>query len=65
MPVGIISSVIVSPFVIFFLYAGLFGTLLSLVIPFLGGGFSVIMNAVYLILKNLVLFFAKAPIITI
>ncbi|WP_296706393.1 ComEC/Rec2 family competence protein [Treponema sp. UBA7570] len=65
MPVGIISSVILSPFVIFFLYAGLFGTLLSLVIPFLGGGFSVIMNAVYLILKNLVLFFAKAPIITI
>lgn len=65
MPVGIISSVIVSPFVIIFLYAGLFGTLLSLVIPFLGGGFSVIMNVIYLILKKLVLFFAKAPIITI
>ncbi|WP_288583808.1 ComEC/Rec2 family competence protein [uncultured Treponema sp.] len=65
MPVGIISSVIVSPFVIIFLYAGLFGTLLSLSIPFLGGGFSVIMNVIYLILKKLVLFFAKAPIITI
>ncbi|WP_443740935.1 ComEC/Rec2 family competence protein [Treponema berlinense] len=65
MPVGIISSVIVSPFVIIFLYAGLFGTLLSLTIPFLGGGFSVIMNVIYLILKKLVLFFAKAPIITI
>lgn len=65
MPVGIISSVIVSPFVIIFLYAGLFGILLSLAIPFLGGGFSVIMNVIYLILKKLVLFFAKAPIITI
>lgn len=65
MPVGIISSVIVSPFVIIFLYTGLFGTLLSLAIPFLGGGFSVIMNVIYLILKKLVLFFAKAPIITI
>lgn len=65
MPVGIISSVIVSPFVIIFLYAGLFGILISLAIPFLGGGFSVIMNVIYLILKKLVLFFAKAPIITI
>lgn len=65
MPVGIISSVIVSPLVIIFLYAGLFGTLLSLAIPFLGGVFSVIMNVIYLILKKLVLFFAKAPIITI
>lgn len=65
MPVGIISSVIVSPLVIIFLYAGLFGTLLSFAIPFLGGGFSVIMNVIYLILKKLVLFFAKAPIITI
>lgn len=61
MPVGIIASIIVSPLVILFLYAGLFGTLICLVLPFLDGAFSAIMNAIYTILKEMVLFFAKAP----
>ncbi len=65
MPIGIISSVIVSPVVIFFLYTGLVATLLCLFMPFLSSGFNVIMNFIYSILKETVLFFAHFPQISI
>ncbi|WP_407425661.1 ComEC/Rec2 family competence protein [Treponema sp.] len=56
-PVGIIATVIVSPLVIFFLYFGLLGILISLLFPFLSPLFNGIMNMLYLFIKNLVLFF--------
>ena len=65
MPVGIIAGMVVSPLVTFFLYAGLTGTLMCLILPFLSGVFSAIMNIIYFILKEIVLFFAKAPQIRI
>ena len=65
MPVGIIASIFASPLVILFLYLGLFGTLVCLAIPFLGGAFSAIMNVIYSIIKEMVLFFAKAPAVSI
>ena len=65
MPVGIVAGMVVSPLVTFFLYAGLTGTLMCLILPFLSGAFSAIMNIIYFILKEIVLFFAKAPQIRI
>lgn len=65
MPIGIISSVVVSPVVIFFLYTGLIATILCLFIPFLSSGFNVIMNFIYSILKETVLFFSDFPQISI
>lgn len=61
MPIGILSSVTVSPIIVFFLYIGLAGTILCLFMPFLCGTFSVIMSCIYFIIKELVLMFAKAP----
>lgn len=65
MPIGILSSVIVSPIVIFFLYTGLVATMLCLFMPFLSSGFNVIMNFIYSILKETVLFFSGFPQISI
>lgn len=61
MPIGILSSVIVSPVIVFFLYIGLAGTALCLAMPFLSGAFNVIMSCIYFIIRELVLLFAKAP----
>lgn len=61
MPIGILSSVAVSPLIVFFLYIGLAGTILCLFMPFLSGTFNVIMSCIYFIIKELVLMFAKAP----
>ena len=58
MPMGIIATVIVSPLVIFFLYLGLFGVIICLILPFLSVPFSAIMNALYLLIKKSVLFFS-------
>lgn len=65
MPIGILSSVIVSPVVIFFLYTGLVATMLCLFMPFLSSVFNVIMNSIYSILKETVLFFSGFPQISI
>ena len=65
MPIGILSSVILNPVVIFFLYMGLVATMLCLFMPFLSSGFNVIMNFIYSILKETVLFFSGFPQISI
>lgn len=58
MPQGIIASLFVSPLVILFLYLGLFGVIICLVVPFLSVPISVIMNGFYFIISKLVLFFS-------
>ncbi len=60
MPVGIIASLFVSPLVFLFLYLGLFGVLLCLLLPFLQDFFSVSLNFLYFLIKKLLLFFGKA-----
>ena len=60
-PVGIISTIFVSPLVILFLYTGLLGTIICLAVPFLADAFSGIMSLLYGIIKVLVEFFARFP----
>ena len=57
-PVGIIATLFISPLVVFFLYAGLFGVIICLLLPFLSQPFSAIMNLLYLFIKKLVFFFS-------
>ena len=59
MPIGIFASVAVSPLVVLFLYFGLAGIILCLVLPFLNGPISAIMNTVYKIIKLLVVNFSR------
>ena len=56
-PIGIIASLFVSPLVVLFLYAGLFGIIICLVMPFLSVPFHAIMNGLYVLIKRFVLFF--------
>lgn len=64
-PIGIISSVIVSPVANGFLTLGIISVFLSLLIPFLLSPFGCIMEQVYVILTLMVNFFSKFPIIQI
>ncbi|WP_296323109.1 ComEC/Rec2 family competence protein [Treponema sp. UBA3813] len=57
-PQGIIATVFVSPLVFLFLYIGLFGVIICLLLPFLSGPISAIMNALYLLIKKFVFFFS-------
>lgn len=57
-PQGIIAAVFVSPVVFLFLYAGLFACIICLFLPFLSGPISAIMNMLYFVIKNLVIFFS-------
>ncbi|MBQ4379158.1 MAG: ComEC/Rec2 family competence protein [Treponema sp.] len=59
MPVGIAASLFVSPLVFLFLYLGLFGVMVCLVLPFLSGAFCDIMNLLYFLIKKFVLFFGN------
>ena len=58
MPQGIIASLFLSPLVVFFLYFGLFAVIICLLLPFLSGPISAIMNGLYLLISRLVLFFS-------
>lgn len=60
-PVGIISSVFVSPLITVFIYSGLLLILLGILFqPFVGIG-EIIMNMQYNLISNLVGFFARIP----
>lgn len=61
MPAGIIAGIFVNPLVILFLYAGLTGTILSLLLPFLSTVFNDIMYLIYSIIKAEVVYFSKFP----
>ncbi len=64
MPGGIISSVFVTPAVMIFLYCGLFGVLICMLMPFLSPVFNAIINVIYCVIKGMVFFFAKIPAVT-
>jgi len=58
MPQGILAGLFVSPLVFLFLYFGLFGVIICLILPFLSVPISAIMNGLYFLIKRLVLFFS-------
>lgn len=62
-PIGIVSSLIVSPLITVFIYAGLFFILFSLCFPFFAPVGSFFMKIVYSTIVTLVLFFSKFPAI--
>lgn len=59
MPVGIISSVIISPIIFVFLYTGFIGLILCMILPFLSGPINVIISYEYNLMKSFVNFFSK------
>ena len=56
-PVGIISSLVISPLVTLFVYFGLFGIIICLLLPFLSVPINAIMNMLYFFISSLILFF--------
>ena len=62
-PIGIVSSVVVSPLITVFIYAGLFLIFFSLCFPFFAPMASFFMKMLYSIIERLVLFFSKCPAI--
>ncbi len=62
-PVGIIASIVLSPFVSVFLIAGMAGIAVSLVLPQLGFVFSYGLNALYTIIVVSVQAFANFPLL--
>ncbi len=61
MPIGIVSSVIVSPLALGFLVLGFFSIVISMAIPFLLLPIGDIINLVYRVLEFTVLWFAQFP----
>lgn len=62
-PIGIVSSLIVSPLITVFIYTGLFFILCSLCFPFFAPVGSFFMKIVYSVIVTLVMFFSKFPAI--
>ncbi|HAK69324.1 MAG TPA: hypothetical protein DCM57_06650 [Treponema sp.] len=60
-PIGIVSTVFVSPVVSLFLTLSVIFIILSLAIPFLSPAFGVIMNTLYKLIVSLVSVFARVP----
>ena len=65
MPVGVIATAFVSPLVTVFIYAGIVCIALSLALPFFAPLAGAVLNAIYGLIKLLVLFFARAPYVHI
>ena len=65
MPVGVIATPLVWPLVTVFIYAGIVCIGLSLALPFFAPLAGAVMNAIYGLIKLLVLFFARAPYVHI
>lgn len=60
-PIGIISTIFISPLVTFFLVFGLISVILCLIFPFLTYPLGTILQIVYYIIENVATFFAKVP----
>lgn len=60
-PIGILSTFVISPLITIFLYLGLLGILLCLFVPFLSTAFNAIMNIIYDIIKAIAFFFSEFP----
>ncbi len=65
MPAGVAATLFAGPLTNIFLYTGLSGTILCLIMPFLSGAFNVIMNCIYNIILKCVLLFSKIPAVTV
>ena len=64
-PVGLLSTVVVSPLVGVFMYAGIFGIAVCLAAPFLSVPFGAIISFIYGLVKKTALFFAGFPAFSI
>ncbi|MCR5436280.1 MAG: ComEC/Rec2 family competence protein [Treponema sp.] len=64
-PIGIISTIIISPLVSIFIYFGLALIILNLIFPFLQTPCGFFMNFLYNIIRFLVMIFSKMPSISI
>jgi competence protein ComEC len=64
-PIGIFSTVIVSPLVTFFIYSGLICFLLSLIFPLFISTSGIFMNFLYTLITKIVLFFSQFPLIEV
>ena len=60
-PIGIISTIIISPLVTFFLVFGLISVILCLIFPFLSYPLGTILQIVYYIIEYVAFLFAKVP----
>jgi competence protein ComEC len=65
MPIGIISSVIVSPIAAAFLILGLCCILIEMAVPVLMEPLGIVIKFIYCILEHIILFFAQFPHITL
>ena len=64
-PVGLLSTVVVSPLVGVFMYAGILGIVVCLAAPFLSVPFGAIISFIYGLVKKTALFFAGFPAFSI
>lgn len=64
-PIGVISSLIVSPLLTIFLYTGLIGIIICMIIPFLSPAFNDIIDVIYNIISNFIVYFSSFPLITL
>lgn len=64
-PIGIIATTCVTPFISIFIYSGLALIIICMIFPFLVKPSGIFVNFLYTIIKLLVSFFSKFPIISI
>ena len=64
-PIGIFSTVLVSPLVTIFIYSGLICFLLSLIFPLFISTSGIFMNFLYTLITKIVLFFSQFPLIEV
>ena len=64
-PIGIISTIIISPLVTFFLVFGLISVILCLIFPFLSYPLGTILQIVYYVIEKVAFLFAKVPSINL
>lgn len=62
-PVGIIAAVFVSPLVTFFVYSAFALIIISLIFPIFQVPSGIFMNFLYTVIKTMVLWFSRAPVI--
>ena len=60
-PIGIISTIFISPLVTFFLIFGLISVIICLIFPFFTYPLGTILQIVYYLIDNVATFFAKVP----
>lgn len=65
MPIGIISSVVVSPLAAIFLVLGLCSIIIAMILPVLMQPLGIMIQFLYTVLENIVLLFAQFPHITL